>query len=167
VHLTKRVALDQVHGNFRTDCREVIRVDKDKIFESWAEFEDYLRTLVMQPQQIVYVRDDRYPERVTKPHLLYILPEKRGVWYSNSLSLAMFNGAAAALTVMAGGDIGGLANVLDCKLPTSPHNCDRLVDRASAGPVRTLPCPRCRSKKRNRPRHAQPDGGADGQCWHR
>jgi hypothetical protein len=122
VHMKKRVALDQVHGNLRTDCREVIRVDIDEIFESWAEFEDYLRTLLVQPQQIVYVRDDRYPERVTKPHLLYILPEKKGVWYNNPLGMAMFNGAAAALTVMAGGDIGGLANVGDIKLPTSPHN---------------------------------------------
>jgi hypothetical protein len=122
VHLTKRVALDQVHGNLRTDCREVIRVDKDKIFESWAEFEDYLRTLLVQPQQIVIVRDDRYPERVTKPHLLFILPEKKGVWYDNAVGFAMFKGVAAALTVMAGGDIGGLANVLDCKLPTSPHS---------------------------------------------
>jgi hypothetical protein len=80
VHLKKRVALDQVHGNLRTDCREVIRIDRDWIYESWAEFEDFLRTLTVQPQQIVYVRDDLYPERVTKPHLLYILPEKRGVW---------------------------------------------------------------------------------------
>jgi hypothetical protein len=122
VHMKKRVALDQVHGNLRTDCREVIRVDIDWIYESWAEFEDYLRTLTVQPQQVVYVRDDRYPERVTKPHLLFILPEKKGVWYGNAVGFAMFKGVAAALTVMAGGDIGGLANVLDCKLPTSPNN---------------------------------------------
>ncbi len=34
----------------------------------------------------------------------------------------MFEAAAAALTVNAGGDIGGLANIGDCKQPTSPHN---------------------------------------------
>ncbi len=122
VHMKKRVALDQVHGNLRTDCREVIRGDKDQIFETWEEFAEFLRTLIVPPQQITYLRDDLFPERVTKPHLLWVLPAKKGVWYDNATGMAMFNGAAAALTVMAGCDIGGLANVGDIKLPTSPHN---------------------------------------------
>jgi hypothetical protein len=121
LHMCKRVALDQIHGNMRTDCREVIRGDKDEIFETWEECAAYLRTLTVQPQQIVYVRDDRFPERVTKPHLLWILPEKKGVWYDNGVGKAMFDAVAVALTVDARCDLGGLANVGDVKLPTSPH----------------------------------------------
>jgi hypothetical protein len=122
VHLKKWAALDQVHGNTRTDCREIIRVDKDRVFYSWQEFIEWLSKLKVQPQQITFVRDDLHPEWVVKPHLLYILPEGRGVWYNNGLCMAMFEAVAAALTVDAGGDIGGLANVGDLKLPTSPHN---------------------------------------------
>jgi hypothetical protein len=121
LHLKKWVALDQIHGNTRTDCREVIRGDKDSIFESWDEFNTFLNTLKVRPQQITYVRDDHYPERVTKPHLLWWLPDGAGVWYNESIGMAMFEGAAAALTIMAGCDIGGLANVGDIKQPTSPR----------------------------------------------
>jgi hypothetical protein len=121
VHLKKWAALDQIHGNTRTDCREVIRGDKDKIFESVQEFYDYLNTLLVPPQQYTYVRDDLYPERVTKPHLFWWLPAGKGVWYNESIGMAMFEGVAAALTIMAGCDIGGLANVGDVKQPTSPR----------------------------------------------
>lgn len=121
VHRKKWVALDQIHGNTRTDCREVIRGDKDHIFESWQEFQDYINTLKVRPQKVNFVRDDEYPERVTKPHLLWILPEGRGVWYNESTGMAMLEAAAAALTIMAGCDIGGLANIGDIKQPTSPR----------------------------------------------
>lgn len=131
VHRKKRVALDQIHGNLRTDCREVIRVDVDRVWETWAEFEEWLNSRLAwayggqvrapRPHLVVYVRDDRFPERVTKPHLLFILPEKHGVWYGNRVGLPMFNAVAGRLTVIYEGDPGGLANVSDCKLPTSPH----------------------------------------------
>ncbi len=68
------------------------------------------------------MRDDNFPERVKKPHLIWILPEKKGVWYNNSIGMTMFKAVSAALTVMAGCDLGGLVNVGDIKLPTSPHN---------------------------------------------
>lgn len=121
VHMYKRDALDEIHGNTRTDCRELIRLDKDWIFESWEDCRLYLLTLRVQPQQVVWVRDDEFPERVTKPHLLYWLPDGAGVWYNNSVQKAMLDAVAVALTRDAGGDIGGLANIGDCKLPTSPH----------------------------------------------
>lgn len=121
VHLKKWAALDQIHGNTRTDCREIIRVDKDYVFESWEECNDYLNTLKVRPQKVNYVRDDQYPERVTNPHLLYYLPAGRGVWYDESIGMAMLEAVAAALTIDAGGDIGGLTNIGDCKQPTSPR----------------------------------------------
>lgn len=131
VHRKKRVALDQIHGNLRTDCREVIRVDCDRIWETWADFEDWLNSRLAwaydgevrppRPHLVVYVRDDRFPERVTKPHLIFILPEGSGVWYGNRVGLPMFNAVAGRLTSIYEGDAGGLANVSDCKLPTSPH----------------------------------------------
>ncbi|WP_156526822.1 hypothetical protein [Bradyrhizobium sp.] len=121
VHLKKWASLDQIHGNTRTDCREIIRGDKDRIFESVQEFHDYLNSLLVPPQQYTYVWDDRYPERVTRPHLLWWLPAGKGVWYDDPTSMSMFEGAAAALTIMAGCDIGGLANVGDVKQPTSPR----------------------------------------------
>lgn len=121
VHLKKWASLDQIHGNTRTDCREIIRGDKDHIFESVQEFHDYLNSLLVPPQQYTYVWDDRYPERVTRPHLLWWLPAGKGVWYDEPTGMAMFEGAAAALTIMAGCDIGGLANVGDVKQPTSPR----------------------------------------------
>ncbi|MHC2576445.1 hypothetical protein ACVMHR_001184 [Bradyrhizobium diazoefficiens] len=122
VHMKKWVALDQIHGNTRTDCREIIRGDKDEIFESFHDFMEFINTLPVPPQQAVWPRDDQFPERVTKPHLLWYLPADRGVWYDESTGMAMFEAVAAALTVMAGCDIGGLANVGDCKQPTSPRN---------------------------------------------
>jgi hypothetical protein len=121
VHLKKWAALDQIHGNTRTDCREIIRGDKDQVFESVQEFFDYLNSLLVPPQQYTYVWDDRYPERVTRPHLLWWLPADKGVWYDEPTGMAMFEGVAAALTIMAGCDIGGLANVGDVKQPTSPR----------------------------------------------
>ena len=121
VHLKKWVALDQIHGNTRTDCRELIRVDKDYVFKSWQEFQDYINGLKVRPQQVVFVPDHRYPEYVIKPHLLYYLPADRGVWHGESKGTAMLEAVAAALTIDAGGDIGGLANVGDCKQPTSPR----------------------------------------------
>lgn len=121
VHRKKWVALDQIHGNTRTDCREIIRVDKDYVFESWQEFEEYLNKRKVRPQKVNYVRDDQYPERVTKPHLLHYLPADKGVWYDESTGMAMLEAVAAALTVDAGGDIGGLANIHDVKQPTSPR----------------------------------------------
>ncbi|QOZ66340.1 MULTISPECIES: hypothetical protein [Bradyrhizobium] len=121
VHLKKWVGLDQIHGNTRTDCREIIRVDKDYVFESWQECEDHLNTLKVRPQKVNFVRDDAHPERVTKPHYLYYLPDGNGVWYDESTGMAMLEAAAAALTIDAGGDIGGLANIGDVKQPTSPR----------------------------------------------
>lgn len=121
VHRQKRVALDQIHGNSRTDCREICRVDKDFVWETYAEFEDWCNKLPIRPQKATWARDDLFPERVTKPHLLFILPEGSGVWYDNGVGMALFNAAAAALTRMCGGDPGGLANLGDLKLPTSPH----------------------------------------------
>ncbi|MCS3893307.1 hypothetical protein M2171_002440 [Bradyrhizobium japonicum USDA 38] len=121
VHLKKWAALDQIHGNTRTDCREIIRVDVDRVFESWQEVEDHLNTLKVRPQKVNYVRDDQYPERATKPHYLYVLPEGSGVWYDESTGMAMLEAVVAALTIDAGGDIGGLANIHDVKQPTSPR----------------------------------------------
>ncbi|CUT13437.1 hypothetical protein BF49_4517 [Bradyrhizobium sp.] len=123
VHLKKWAGLDQIHGTLRTDCREIIRGDKDEVFESIAEFMEFINALPVRPQQAVWVRDDLHPERVTKPHLLWYLPADKGVWYDDPLGMAMFEGAAAALTVMAGCDVGGLANLSDCKQATSPR-CD-------------------------------------------
>lgn len=122
VHRRKRDSLDQIHGNTRTDCREIIRADKDEIWESFAEFMEWINSLPIRPQKAVWVRDDNYPERVTNPHLDFILPEGFGVWYDNAKGMALFNAAAAALTRMCGGDPGGLANIGDIKLPTSPHS---------------------------------------------
>jgi hypothetical protein len=124
VHRRKRDSLDQIHGNTRTDCREIIRADKDEIWESFAEFADWYNKLPIRPQKATWVRDDHYPERVTKPHLVWILPEGSGVWYDNKVGMALFNAAAAALTRMCGGDPGGLANTGDLKLPTSPHTVE-------------------------------------------
>jgi hypothetical protein len=121
VHLKKWAALDQIHGNTRTDCREIIRGDKDQIFESFDEFMAFINSLPVRPQQATWARDDRFPERVTKPHLLWYLPAGKGVWYNESIGMAMFDGVAAALTIMSGCDIGGLANIGDCKQPTSPR----------------------------------------------
>lgn len=121
VHRKKWVSLDQIHGNTRTDCRELIRVDKDEVFESWQDVLDHISTLRVRPQKVNFVRDDLHPERVPKPHYLYYLPEGRGVWYDESTGMAMLEAVAAALTIDAGGDIGGLANVGDCKQPTSPR----------------------------------------------
>jgi hypothetical protein len=121
VHWKKWVSLDQIHGNTRTDCRELIRGDKDEIFESVQEFHDYLNTLPVPPQQYTYVFDSRFPERVIKPHLFWWLPAGRGVWYDESTGMAMLEAVAAALTIMAGCDIGGLANIGDVKQPTSPR----------------------------------------------
>ena len=123
VHLKKWVALDKISGSLRTDCREIIRGDKDKVFESFDEFMNFINSLPIRPQQAVWVRDYNFPERVTRPHLLWYLPAGCGVWYDDPLGMAMFEGAAAALTIMAGCDIGGLANLSDCKQPTSPR-CD-------------------------------------------
>jgi hypothetical protein len=128
VHRRKRVTLDDTHCSLRTDCRELIRVDKDEIWETWDAFMTWLheRSWTIDgrqvlPQKVCYVRDDNFPERVTKPHIIFILPEKKGVWYNGGTPLAMFNGVAAALTVMYGGDPGGLANIADIKMPTSPR----------------------------------------------
>ncbi|MGY0572804.1 hypothetical protein ACTGJ9_018415 [Bradyrhizobium sp. RDM12] len=121
VHQAKWVSLDQIHGNTRTDCREIIRVDKDYVFESWDECNAYLNTLKVRPQKVNYVRDDEFPERVTKPHWMYFLPAGSGVWYDEPTGMAMLEAVAAALTIDAGGDIGGLANIGDCKQPTSPR----------------------------------------------
>lgn len=129
IHRKKRVTLDDIHCSLRTDCRELIRVDKDETWETWEEFETWLHEQSwtidgrqVLPQKVVYVRDDAHPERVTRPHLLFILPEGSGVWYNGATPFAMYNGVAAALTVMYGGDAGGLANLSDIKLPTSPRN---------------------------------------------
>jgi hypothetical protein len=122
VHLKKWPALDKIHGTLRTDCREIIRGDLDRVFESFYEFMTYINSLPIRPQQAVWVRDHLFPERVTKPHLLWYLPAGCGVWYDDPLGMAMFEGAAAALTIMASCDIGGLANLSDCKQPTSPRN---------------------------------------------
>ncbi|MDO9439764.1 MAG: hypothetical protein Q7T73_02630, partial [Beijerinckiaceae bacterium] len=128
VHRRKRVTLDDIHCALRTDCRELIRVDKDEVWDTWDDFMVWLheRSWTIDgrqvlPQKVTYVRDDNFPERVTRPHLLFILPDKKGVWYNGPKPLAMFNGVAAALTVMYGGDPGGLANIADIKMPTSPR----------------------------------------------
>ncbi len=80
----KRSALDAIHGTTRTDYRELIRVDRDYVYESYDEFLTYINSLKVRPQQFSCVRDDEFPERITKPHLLYWLPVGGGVWHKQS-----------------------------------------------------------------------------------
>jgi hypothetical protein len=121
-HLYKRVALDQIHGNLRTDCKDVFRaVDLDRDFEDVEELIQFISKRKAKPQIAVWVRDDEHPDKVQRPHLVFMLPEGSGVWYGERVGSAMLEAVAAAICVDYGGDSGALANIFDTKLATSPH----------------------------------------------
>lgn len=121
MHRHKRVALDEIHGSLRTDCREIFRVEVDRDFADEQELLDFVAARKVPPQWIDWVRDDARPDVVPHPHFIFALPEKSGVWYDEAKSSSMLEAAAAAINADYGGDPGGLANIFDTKLPTSPH----------------------------------------------
>lgn len=121
VHRHKRVALDEIHGSLRTDCKEIYRIEKDCVFADEQALLDFVATKKVPPQWITWVPDDEDPDAVKNPHFDFALPEKSGVWYDEAKSSAMLEAVAAAINADYGGDPGGLANIFDTKLPTSPH----------------------------------------------
>jgi hypothetical protein len=121
-HLYKRVALDMIHGNLRTDCKDVFRaVDLDRDFDDVDDLIRFINRRRVRPQKVVWVRDDENPDMVPHPQFVFMLPEKKGVWYGERTGTAMLEAAAAAICDDYGGDPGGLANIFDTKLGTSPH----------------------------------------------
>jgi hypothetical protein len=121
LHRYKRVALDQIHGNLRIDCKDVFRIDYDGDFEDVQALIDFISRRKVVPQVVVWVRDDARPGVVSHPHFIFMLPEGFGVWYGERIGSAMLEAVASAINADYGGDPGGLANIFDSKLPTSPH----------------------------------------------
>ncbi|KRQ10174.1 hypothetical protein [Bradyrhizobium manausense] len=121
-HDRKLFALDGQYINLRTDCAEIFRLERDDDFPSLDCLRDFLDTLRVRPQIVVWFWDSRYPERVIRPHFYYILQEKCGVWYGEAKATRMLHAVAAALNKDLKGDPGGLANIFDGKNPLSPHS---------------------------------------------
>ena len=123
VHQTKWAALDQIHGNLRVDCVDMFRpVELDRDFEDVHELIEFIAKRKAKPFKVIWVRDDARPGVIPRPHFLFALPEGWGIWYGEAKAMAMLEAVAVAICEDYGGDVGGLANMFDTKLPTSPHN---------------------------------------------
>jgi hypothetical protein len=121
-HQYKRVALDQIHGNLRSDCKDVFRaVDCDRDFEDVFQLMDFISKRKAKPQNVVWTKDDARPGVIQHPQFVFMLPQGSGVWYGERVGSAMLEAVAAAICDDYGGDPGGLANIFDTKLATSPH----------------------------------------------
>lgn len=122
VHLSKWAALDQIHGNLRVDCKDMFRpVDMDRDFEDVHDLMEFIAQRKAKPYLVTWVRDDARPGVVPHPQFFFALPEGSAVWYGECKASSMLEAVAVAICADYGGDIGGLANIFDGKLATSPH----------------------------------------------
>lgn len=131
---SKLDALDQTHCFFNSNCEEFIRADVDKFddgreatfrseaeLRAWIDYKVKEHDLPCGPMVVSWVWDDNRPGLIIRPHLWWILPERKGVW-NDRRQHRMFGQVAAALTKAFGGDAGGLALLGHGKNPLSPHN---------------------------------------------
>lgn len=77
---------DKLYGFFSVKCRDMWRLDCDRTFANEAEMLSWLAFRVMEsgapcmPHMAVWIPDDRYPGRISKPHFIFFLPETKAVW---------------------------------------------------------------------------------------
>ncbi len=133
---TKWAAMDGTyictHG-----LKTLIRVDIDADFADDKTLHSKLVYLVREgklpclPHIVVWVFDDRYPGKVLRPHLIWFLPRRRGVWGTgrqDALYKAVVKGLTAGCSEI-GSDMNGCDNPTDFKNPLSPHTHYRIPNR--------------------------------------
>lgn len=124
----KIVGLDEPYMFFGERCKDMWRVDIDRVFEDVDDLRRWLRdlhasgALPFLPHVADWIRDDRRRSKVINPHLFFLLPEGSAVW-NNASHHRLLNQVIASLTEALGGDPGGLANPFHGKNPLSVH-CD-------------------------------------------
>lgn len=141
----KRAIMDCIYIT-AGDVIEWLRVDVDAEFASIEVLEQLLQAKVdagvlpCMPHVISWIFDDRYPGVVINPHLIWLLPVGRGVYYpkdekkreelklqgkaTGETSYRLYKAVAEALHIACidlGADLGGVENPADIKNPVSPH----------------------------------------------
>lgn len=135
----KLVGLDEPYMFFGERCKDMWRIDKDVTFSDITELRRWLEDLYAAgklpffPHVVTWIRDDRWPEKIIKPHFYFLLPEGSAVW-SNAAHHRLLNQVIASLTEALGGDLGGLANPFHGKNPLSVH-CDYAITNETEFPT--------------------------------
>jgi len=118
---------DKLYGFFSVRCRDMFRLDCDKVFANEAEMLSWLAFRVMEsgapcmPHIAVWIPDSRYPGRISKPHFYFLLPETRAVWpTAPDTHHRLLRAVIEALTEAFECDPGGLAHPFHGKIPLSP-----------------------------------------------
>jgi hypothetical protein len=118
---------DKLYGFFSVRCRDMFRLDCDKVFANEAQMLSWLAFRVMEsdapcmPHIAVWIPDSRYPGRISKPHFYFLLPETRAVWPTAPDSHhRLLRAVIEALTAAFECDPGGLSNPFHGKIPLSP-----------------------------------------------
>lgn len=127
VRYNKLSALDELYAFFCEECRDMWRLDCDKIFDSEEEMRSWIAHIVNEkdlpcgPHLAGWVPDDRFPGVIIKPHFIFLLPEGSAVWpKSPDRQKVMLGQVIAALTRAFECDPGGLYNPFHGKNPISP-----------------------------------------------
>jgi hypothetical protein len=118
---------DKLYGFFSVRCRDMWRLDCDEEFASEAHMLSWLAFRVIEggapcmPHMAVWIPDSRFPGRISKPHFLFFLPERRAVWPNAPDSHhRLLKRVISALTEAFDCDEGGLAHPFHGKNPISP-----------------------------------------------
>jgi hypothetical protein len=123
----KLPALDEAYAFFCAVCRDLFRLDLDKIFASEAHLRAWIAYIVEEnglpcgPHIIDWIPDDRFPGVVIRPQLIFLLPEGNAVWKtSDPPQHTMLGQVIAGLTKVFQCDRGGLSDPFSGKNPISP-----------------------------------------------
>jgi len=132
---------DKLYGFFSVRCRDMFRLDCDLVFDSEAQMLSWLAFRVMEsdapcmPHIAVWIPDDRFPGRISKPHFYFLLPEGRAVWPEAPDSHhRLLRAVIEALTEAFQCDPGGLSNPFHGKIPLSPFT-DYVVPQDTCMPA--------------------------------
>ncbi|GGE16684.1 hypothetical protein GCM10011390_39700 [Aureimonas endophytica] len=125
---SKLLGLDEPYVHVNGTVRAVLRIDLDRIFESWGDLYLAVEELALPclPSVVVGREDDK--GRVRRPHVLFFLPYGAGVWFSDDPRcrrdiMDLWRGVLAGITrafLPLGADPGGLSNPTKIKNPLSP-----------------------------------------------
>ncbi|MCC8961633.1 hypothetical protein H8A95_04680 [Bradyrhizobium sp. Pear76] len=120
-------ALDEAYAFFCERCRDLFRLDLDRVFESETALRSWIAYIVAEndlpcgPHLVHWIPDDRFPGQVINPQLIFLLPEGHAVWpTSPDRQKLMLGQVIAGLTRVFQCDPGGLAYPFHGKDPISP-----------------------------------------------
>jgi hypothetical protein len=130
---SKLHGLDNVYIFFCDECRDMFRLDSDRMFDSETQMRSWIAHKVEElglpcgPHMAVWIPDERAPGKVIRPHFLFLLPEGHAVWPSSPRDQHRLLGEViAALTRAFECDMGGLAKPFHGKNPVSPL-CEAVI----------------------------------------